>query len=284
MEEDRKIITERYFEAINICNSELFRQIKDDVENIKPIYPLVEFLIQRLSTVTSLTIQNLVWDAEIVCRCALETFIKFVFITSADEQEQEIRLREFWTDLAEIKSIKLSEQAKKSLTLFSEHEIAHLAYSPLVLSEEEELRLKTKWPRVKRQELEQKWSFSEIIATLAKNYRGKPLEAFIGFAYSYRMGSHVSHGDETGILIMLEREYRPPEEKDIANFAHYIRLLSDSFVFSVWTAVETLTYIKKDVKFFLDLQKSMDDLHTITDKYHLKVFDDPLYNKFRREG
>jgi Family of unknown function (DUF5677) len=281
MKDDKKIITERYFEAINICNLKLFEEVKEDFENVKPIYPFVEFIIERLCTVTSLTIQNLVWDAEIVYRCALETFIKFIFITSVDQDEQAVRLREFWTDLAEIRSIKLSEQAQKSLKLFSEYEAARLAYSPLILSHEEEARLKTKWPRVKRQQLEQKWSFSEIIPTLAKNYRGNPLEAFIGFAYSYRMASHVSHGDETGILIIRERESRPVKEKDIANFAHYIRLLSDSFIFSIWTAVETLSFLEKDVKFFLDLQKSMEDIHIITDKYQLKVFDDPLYNKFR---
>lgn len=281
MEEDKQIITERYFEAINICNIELFGRIKKEPEKIKPLYPIIAFIIERLCTVTNLTIQDSVWDAEIVYRCALETFMKFIFITTAEEPEQTVRLKEFWEDLAEIKSIKLSEQAKKNLHLFGDLEISHLAYSPLLLTEENELRLKSKWPKVKRQQLEQKWSFTEIIVSLAKNYRGNPLESFIGFTHPYRMASHVSHGDETGILIIQERQSRSSEERDIANFAHYLRLMSDSFMFTTWTAIETVNFLKQDVKFFLDLQKSLEDIRSIIDKYHLKVFDDPVYNKYR---
>jgi hypothetical protein len=34
------------------------------------------------------------------------------------------------------------------------------------------------------------------------------------------MASHVSHGDETGILIIRERESRSLEENEIVDFAH----------------------------------------------------------------
>lgn len=283
MEEDKQIITERYFEAINICNIELFGRIKEEQDKIKPLYPIIAFIVDRLCTVTNLTIQNSVWDAEIVYRCALETFMKYIFITSADEQEQTIRLKEFWDDLAEIKLIKLCEQAKKKLHIFGDSEISRLAYSPLLLPEQEEAILKTKWPKVKRQQLEQKWSFTEIVISLAKNYRGNPLESFLGFTHPYRMASHVSHGDETGILIIQERQSRPSEERDIADFAHYLRLLSDSFMFTSWTAIEAVRFLKQDSKYFFDLQKSLADIQILIEKYHLKVFDDPLYNKYRSQ-
>jgi hypothetical protein len=57
--------------------------------------------------------------------------------------------------------------------------------------------------------------------------------------------------------------------------------MSDSFLFTVWTAIEAVQYLNQDPKFFFELQKSMEDIHEITEKYHLKVFDDSLYDKYR---
>lgn len=281
MEEDKAIISEKIFSAINISNIELFGVMKHHLEAVKPVYPIIEFIIERLIAVTNLSIQSLVWDAEIVYRSALETFVKFLYITTATDEEQPTRLNEFWEDLEEINKIKLSEQAKKNLKLFNGQEISRLAFSPLLLSEEHENELRTKWPRVKRKQLEQKWSFSQIVVALSLNYRGYPMESFIGLTHSYRMASHVSHGDETGILIIRERNSRILREKDIADFSHFLRLMSDSFLFTVWTGIETLMFLKQDPKFFLELKKSLEDLNPILDKYHLQVFDDPLYNRFR---
>lgn len=279
--EDKKKITERYFEAINISNVELFGRIKNNYDKIKPIYPLIEFIIDRLSIVTDLTIKNNLWDAEIVYRSALETFIKLIFITSAEEQEQQIRIHEFWNELSEVNSLKQSEQGKKNLAHFGHIELMKLSYSPLVLNDEDEKKLRAKWNKTKRQKLEQKWSFSEMISSLMKNYKGAQAGMFVGLAHCYRMASHVSHGDETGILIIRERNSRSEEQQDIANFAHYIRLMSDSFSYCAWTAVETMHFIKDDYKFFLDLHSGLNDVHELTNKYQMKLYDEPDYDKYR---
>jgi len=279
--EDKELVTKRYFEAINLCNFELFGQIKKHYEEARPIFPLIEFIIERLVTVTHLTTQGCIWDAEIVHRTALETFIKFIFITSADKSEQKIRLNEFWEELKEINRLKQSEQAKKNLTQFGHIEIMRLAHSPNVLSDEEKFMLRQKWNKSGRQKLEQKWSFSEILNSLTKNYRGKPLEMFVGLAHNYRMASHVAHGDETGILIIAEREEREQEQKDIANFAHYLRLMSDSFHYSLWTAIETMDFLSGDKKFFFELDSSLEDVKELSHKYSLKLYDDSDYDKYR---
>lgn len=278
---NKQIITERYFEAINISNLKLFEVIANNQEKCRPIYPLVEFIIERLETVTTLVLQERLWDAEIILRSALEVFIKLMFITSSDENEQQNLLNEFWNDLGEINALKESEQAKKNLQEFGHIEIHKLAFSPLLLPEEFESQLKNKWTRVNRQKVEQKWSFTEIVKYLSKNYRGSAVSQIVGLLHSYRIGSHLAHGDETAILVIAERRSRSEEQQEIVNSSHYLRFLSDSFSFCNWAARETMMFIKEDPKFFIELGNSLKDIDELSEKCQQMLFDDPDYNKYR---
>ncbi|MGV3589246.1 MAG: DUF5677 domain-containing protein [Adhaeribacter sp.] len=281
--EDKEKITEAYIAAINMNNIELFGIINNNCEKIRNVYPIIEFIIERLESVVHLTTVERIWDAEIVLRSALETFIKFLFIASTDKKEQEQRLKEFWEDLAEVNSIKQSEQAKKNLQHLGQNEIHMLAYSPVVLSEEDEKLLRDKWNKRNRQQLEQKWSFSSIIASLSQSNKGKPFDMLPTLAHSYRMSSHVTHGDETGILIISERNSRTQEKQNIANFAHYLRLISDGYHYCAWTAITTMDFLELNPAFFFDLQKSFDDIHELVQEYQAKLFDDTDYDKLRNK-
>jgi len=150
-----------------------------------------------------------------------------------------------------------------------------------VLSDEEEKRLRTKWPKVERQKLEQKWSFTQIITSLSKNYRGTPMEMFVILSHTYRMCSHISHGDETGILIIRERKSRPQQEQDIANFAHYLRLLSDSFHYCSFVAIEAMYFLNQNKEFFIKLRSDLKKIEELTEKYHSDLFADKDYDKYR---
>lgn len=280
---DKPIITQRYFETINLNNLELIGTIKENYDNVKQIFPLLEFVLTRLETVTTLVIDDRIWDAEIILRSALETFVKFIFITTADKNEQEIRIEEYWNSLAEINSLKLSEQGRKNLEYFGESEIHRLAYLPLILPEELEKELRKKWTKTERQKLEQKWSFTQMVLSISKDYKGQPLEMLVTLSHSYRMSSHVMHGDETGLLIIKERENRSPEEYEKAHAGHYLRLLSDCSVFCAFLGIETMSFLgmheKRDF-YFKNLNK-LDDIQELVSKYHGKVFEDEMYNKYR---
>ena len=281
--QDKILITERFFEAININNVELFGVIKENFEEVNQIFPLVNFIISRLETVTTLTTSNRPWDAEIVLRSALETFVKLMFITTATGHERSKRIDEYWNLLPEITSIKQSNQAKKNLEFFGESETHRLAYSPLILPEEVEKELRKKWPKSDRQRLEQKWSFSEIVLSISRENKGHPLEMLGTLTHSYRMSSHVLHGDETGVLMIEERQSRSQEEQDKVNAAHYLRLLSDSSACSAFTAIETMNFLglhdKK--KFFFENQNSLNDIQELIENYHANVFEYPDYDKYR---
>lgn len=282
--QDKKLITERYFEVININNVELFGIIKENFDEINQVFPLIKFIISRLETVTSLTTNDRLWDAEIVLRSALETFVKYMFITTANGEERAQRIDEYWNLLSEISSLKQSMQAKRNLEFFGESEIHRLAYSHLILPDNLEKELREKWPKPDRQRLEQKWSFSKIVLSISRDNKGTPLEMLTTLAHSYRMSSHVMHGDETGILIIEERESRTQEEQDKANAGHYLRLMSDCSVYSAFVAIETMNFLdlSDKKKFFFENQNQLNDIQELIEKYHGKVFDDPDYDKYRK--
>lgn len=282
--EDRIEITQKYFEVINLNNLELIGIIKENLKEINPIYPLIKFVLSRLETVTILTTDDRIWDAEIVLRSALETFIKIVFITtSKDKEEQTKRINEYWNSLAEINKLKQSEQGKKNLKIFGDSEIHRLAYLPLVLSEDEENEIREKWSKKERQQIEQKWSFTEMVISISKAYEGQPLEMLMALTHSYRMSSHLIHGDETGIQIIDERESRTKEEYEKANIGHYLRLLSDCSVYCAFLGIETANFLKlkKKKKFFFENQEKLNEVQILIEKYQGRVFDDKDYDKFR---
>lgn len=280
---DKKHITEVYFEAININNLELFRIIRLNLNQTQAILPLIIFITDRLETVTTLITNNKIWDSEIILRSAMETLVKFVFITTAENGEREKRIDEVWNLLAEVNSLKQSEQAKKNLIHFSESEIHFLAYSPLLLSDEREIELRAKWTKAERKRLEQKWSFTEIVNSLSKDYRGKPMEFLVTLSHGYRISSHVTHGDETGISIIRERNSRLSRDKEIADFSHYLRLLSDVFNFCAIVSIETMYFLNLEKDFFFKNAERLNSVKDLFEKYQNDLFEDKDYDKYRNK-
>ena len=279
--EDRIKISESYVDAINKSNLELFDFMKKYKDQVRSVSPLVEFIIERLCSVVQLAIQGCNWDAEIIYRSALEALIKLTFICSATEAEREIRLKEYWQDLREVNSIKQSEQAKRNLELYGHDEIMKLMFTPMILDNEREKYLRTKWSKKQRQALEQKWSFTEMIMFLSKNYFGSSERRFIGLGHEYRYASHVTHGDETGVLIIKERQQRTKAEEDIANLAHCTKLLSNSFRFCCAIGNQITFLAKQETVFYSDLNNSMVEIDALGDKYLKMLQEDSVYDKYR---
>jgi len=274
-------ISEVIFEKINLCNTEIFGIVKEKFNEFQPIYPLVEFVISRLSTVTDLAVNEQMWDAEIIYRAALEGAIKLVFITSADEVEKNVRIREYWTDLSEINAIKISEQAKKSIKVRGVADPSILIFKPLVLDEAQELVLRSKWPRPKRKQVEQKWSFSEMIASISGGQEGQAFDGIVGLLHSYRMASHISHADETGISIIKEREQRTDNEREIVEMAHFTRLLVDPFYLCLMLGLQICQFAKMRPTFFTSLAKFDDNTSELIAKYLTLLKEDRIYDRYR---
>lgn len=283
---DKPIIEDTYIKTINNCIVKL-KCIIDCNPQLAPIYPLAKFTMDRLHSVLTLTVNFMIWDAEILLRSAIESLIKLAFICSAESKdEQKTRLNEYWRDLAEILELKESDQAKKNLSTLPDSEEHKVAFLPIILSEERELELRQKWTKKKRQQLEQKWSFTEILNSLSKNYKGKPEPIFNLLSYSYRTSSHITHGDETGVLIIQERDSRSVEEQEKAYNGHYLRLLSDILTLSTQVAFECISFIGKpeELRFFVENLNNVKEVEHLECKYKGRVFDDAIYDKYKSKN
>jgi len=280
-DKDKDMITKAYFTAMDANNSRLFELIRDEYETIREAYPLIEYVSERLGAVVTLTMNEQLWDADIIVRSALETLVKYAFIADADEAGRPALLHEFWYDLSEIYTIKLSGQAKKNLGRTSGSEIHRLAYTPLVITQEEEDMLRSKWTKAVRTQMEQKWSFTGIVTYLSKKNQGNSMESIDFVTHTYRMASHIAHGDEMGINLIRERNSRSEEERRAVHIAHYLRLLSDCFHYSLLLSLYTTKYLKVSPQFFTDLGKSLKEIHDLTEQYHNVPFEDNIYDRFR---
>lgn len=283
-EEDKETITETYDELIYQSKWELFSVIREHLDESRKIFPLIEFILTRVETVTQLTTNDKLWDAEIILRSAFETTIKLLFNTTSTHEERDIKIVEYWTSLSEINRLKQSEQAKRNMLFFGESEIHRLAYSPLILTEELESELRKKWTKAERQKVEQKWSLTEMIKLISKKHVGTPLEMILALGHGYRIGSHVIHGDETGIGIIKERESRNPEERAKAHQGHYLRLFSDSFIICSLVGIETMSFLGLSEKrnFFFENIAKLKEIEALEKKYKNKVFEDSDYEKFTK--
>ena len=112
---------------------------------------------------------------------------------------------------------------------------------------------------------------------------GKPLEILTTLSHSYRISSHVMHGDETGIGIINERKNRSKEEQEKGNSGHYLRLMSDCLTYQTMLSYELMLFLKLEekTKFYFNNHNKINELEALISKYSGRVFDDTDYDKYR---
>lgn len=238
---------------------------QDDRNLIKFANGLLYFIDERIDSILYLTETGRLWDAEIIMRAFTEATIRILFVCYTDAEERERRLNEYWNDLAEINSLKQSNKAKKLLDEIKSESIIRKGIAPLVLAEERETYLRKKWPKKKRQFINRKWSFSEIIFSLGKFMSERFNTTIITSAvHNYGLSSHLIHADETGIGFLVDRLQRPKSEGELLATGHACRLLSDVLAY--------IFIIGEALSFAMSFDKtSLGKIHELAD---------PLFEKF----
>lgn len=282
--QDKEVITETYLEIINAINYHFLFIVKENFDHLKMVFPLAEFIMERFETVITLCINGLLWDCEIILRSSQETFVKYLYMLNGEQPDVKIKIDEYWNSLAEIQSLKMSSQAKLNLELLEDNDFSKIAFLPLVLSEEEEKRLKLKWPKKERSKLEQKWSFSQMVLELSSNKNNITKDYIMLLTFNYRMGSHIIHGDQTGIGIINERGNREAQEKLKAEQGHYLRILSDVLSYNTLLSVQTMAFLKleKESDNIIAYQRKIHEINDLISKYEGRVFDDSDYDQYRK--
>lgn len=223
-----------FIETINKLNQEmmiLLSNKNDEFSNINK--NLHAFIHKRIDSLLILIQHDCLWDADIILRPIAEASVKINFISCGNEIERNKKVTEFWTDLAEINKLKRSNQTKD---LLQTTDLKNEYLSALILSEEEENRLKSKWTKSERQKIEQPWSYNEMIKTIAKQTQKNEI---LCLARNFTQSSHLIHADETALGVIHDRIKRDEIDKEYQMNLHEIRLFSDCLSLYIWN-LETL--------------------------------------------
>jgi hypothetical protein len=238
--------------VFSLCRDGLWSTLEENRDTDPGLVNFVHaqsyFIGDRSQSLVILIQNGRLWDAEIIMRTIMEATIHILFVCYTHEDERGQKIREFWSDLAEINDLKRSEKAKIILQRIGSNRSTEMGIKPLVLTEDEEKALRDKWPKKRRQSLEQKWSFTEIVFFLESNmHESRGGELIRSTLHNYALSSHLIHADETALSLLWDRNHRAPEEQEKLISAHASRLLSDSltFMFVVWSAVLDVFRLEK---------------------------------------
>jgi hypothetical protein len=229
-------------DVFSLLRDYLVHRIDANIENseyIKSVAPIVRYIGERCQAFTMLMQYGYLWDADIVMRCVMEASIRIGYLSYTEEAERKNRANEYWESLSEINRLRQSDRAKLAVQTLDEKNL-NLGLGPIILSPKEEAQLRDKWSSQKRHDIEQKWSFTRIIASLEQHMvKTTGSSAIKSALWVYGLSSHLIHADETAIRVTQDRTERPKPEREKMIFAHAARLLSDeiSYIIFVSSAV-----------------------------------------------
>lgn len=248
-----------------------YRDSKPDLANL--IHALVSFAGDRSQALIWLVQAGYLWDADMVMRSISEATIKVMFLCFTEDEEQWARVDEFWNDLAEVRQLKHSDRIKQVMAILDSGDPGTAWLSQQVLSEQEQQELRARWPKQKRQRLEQKWSFFEMLADIDKHFKaiGQPVVAHTAM-YGYGASSHFIHADELALMLVWDREHRDPEVREKLEIAHACRLLIDHLSCPVM-ALQAMTHAfaikdRRAEVLLGEVKPLFDDLHRLQDDFY----------------
>lgn len=187
------------------------------------------FAGERHQAASMLIQWGMLWDAEIVMRSAFEAVAKFLFLCLPDEGERAARVEEFLVLLAQENDLRQSRHAAAACDDRGSDDMHHVVFRGLTIPGAQAASIRAKWPRRRRKEVSQKWSFTEMIAWIDKRLDsgGGDTPAFRGLLHNYAIASNFLHADERAFRFLADRSMREEAERTRLEDAHAARLVSD---------------------------------------------------------
>lgn len=228
----------------------IYSQIRDDLRQLITAFNSVDaryaayagaqlhYYSERCQSLNILLQEWKLWDSDIVMRSALECASRFLFVSIAPNDERAQRIVEYTVSLNEIEELQRSERARSAVEAAVDED-THMLIGGVVLDPTREEELRAKWPKVARNALRQRWSFSEIARTLTNFHDdGLDLRKYKSLLHSYGVSSHLIHADQTAMDIVRDRMGRQPEERRLMERAHFARLATEQtfLLFLCWRA------------------------------------------------
>jgi hypothetical protein len=182
----------------------------------------LDFYTQRCIATSSLLQADLLWDAEIVFRAAIEAALKVWFVAATPEPERSVRVREFREHLSEVAIYRFRARASAGHTVKSGPEAM---VSMLAMSENEQNVHRAKWTKRERKALEQKWAFAEMVKALENaSVGGHRLPYLVDLTHSYGVASHFLHADQMAITLTADRESRAAKTSELLASLHFAEM------------------------------------------------------------
>ena len=186
------------------------------------------------------------WDGDIITRSVMEGTIKYVFLVLGEPEEVGRKAYEYWELLPDYTSIKRSDRARKFLNAVDNPDSPQwLPFKKLLLTDEVIEDRRNGSNRKERKQLEQKWSFSEIVKGFAVT-DSKGLGYLVHLAHGYGMSSHLIHKDGDGVGMVWERYGRSEEDQTAVKLGHSARVVSDICTFAMLRLHHLLKFCGQD--------------------------------------
>lgn len=247
----------------------------------EPVDPAVDSCLGELNktlsmisdSVVLLAIHDRLWEAAMLDRTLQEGTTKFLFLCTPDSEQRKERVSEFRSALPDIALLRDHKRAEILLKVFGDKPQDQLRPIQEVLLSASELdRIQTTYPSKLRAQLEQKWSFANMVEDISKS--GFPgIDAYTSMLFGYSMSSHLIHMDGLGLGMIIDREQREPLRLEATNCAHAARLFSGQVHLAVlrgaycnWFKGLSIKHIVHDEsrdKFYQDLDLANTEWHTV---------------------
>lgn len=132
-------------------------------------------------------------DSETIFRTVIEGIINYLFMATGNLEIDNEEIVEFYTILPIFQNMRNNIKMKMVMDKYKVYTGNNHIFTLSMISEDELEELKSKYPSSIRKEMEQKWSFSNILNKLIeKNHAFKELEVLF---YTYSLSSHFIHQD-----------------------------------------------------------------------------------------
>lgn len=188
---------------------------------------LNQYQHDRTQAAYCLIVNGLVWDAEVIIRVVYETFAKVAFLATASEEQRADLLGEYWDLLGAVydrQGALKAEAGERLLKRFGSDGSSRVMAS---LRDQRVYRTDPLEDKRFRKQLEQRWSFSEILTALKSGRLGNArLIEVEALAHIYGMSSHIAHANSRALDLLQDRATRGSDLLQL-EIGHVCRMLSD---------------------------------------------------------
>lgn len=238
------------YRSIHTKIAEVDKTIKDLIYSLAPLYkkefseeqrvtvPLFTALHSTSESILILLLNQALFDADILLRSVMEGTLKYCYLMNGTDSEKNEKYNEYRFTLSEIDRLTDHKKAKDAIEIlkaFSQNNL--MPFEIMILSDEEESELSSKYSSSKKNELSRKWSYQSLLKALAEDHEEYKSE--LGTLSTYATISHNCHFDWTGVSARdAEITSSPDGTNEYYDYIHALRILSNVLSLYLFRVIE----------------------------------------------